>query len=76
MKSASFWATNIGWIVSDDFNVCGKTFLKWNVSLLQSISQEARVAFDAAGLLLTAAVGAGKSTIDAGYEIDLIAQLV
>ena len=43
--------------------------------------QELRVAFDQeaqetgnATLLLTAAVAAGKETVDAGYEIDLISQ--
>ena len=35
--------------------------------------QELRAAFDPEGLLLTAAVGAGKETIDLGYEVDLIA---
>ena len=31
-----------------------------------------KAAFSAAGLMLTAAVAAGKSTIDAGYEVAAI----
>ena len=48
---------------------------------LISLYQELRTAFDAEHvrtgrpkLLLTAAVGAGKKTIDAGYEIDIISE--
>ena len=52
----------------------------WMISIVIS-PQELRAGFEAEAaatgkerLLLTAAVGAGKPTIDAGYEIDLISK--
>lgn len=38
------------------------------------VLQELKAAFAADGLLLTAAVSAGDTTIDAGYEVSLISQ--
>ncbi len=46
--------------------------LSWKYII--SYLKELKEAFAPRNLLLTAAVGAGKSTIDNGYEIDKISQ--